>query len=417
MRAALLGVILALILPACGDGASGPSGAAVLGVVYEVDGQTVDRSGVLVRMLESGDFEFTDSDGEFKFDGVPPGSYTLDFDIPFSEEEEQGEEPIEHEDDREDGEGRPIVEIHDDCTEVQIRVALENGAVREFTIDEHEGSHAKAPLWPFEDTEVDLEGVIKISSTEERELFKVEVAPLDEGTVIEILLDDREGDGPIQVGTAIADAGSLATFMRDTGEGQELPFGADFVAALSGHKLLVRLAESDELVLIGEVPDLPAEEEEHDCEEPGEGEGEEPGEEEPKEEEPKEEEPGNDEEGSKRGKDLLEAAIDGIEGHVEIRSWPREEIERFRMDIWGLEPGDQVRFEIEDPETDSWVLLGIRTVNDDGFAKVDTDGDLEMPLGVVTVADLVGLKVRIRRSEENNDDLLMEGVVPELVKD
>ncbi|MHC4932154.1 MAG: MSCRAMM family protein [Planctomycetota bacterium] len=404
MRRFLLGAVLALILiPACDEGSSGSlTSAALQGVVYEVDGQTVDRSGVRVTMLETGESAWTNANGDFEFAQLRPGTYTLDFATPLAARQlaaVEGEGDLHEHEEKEDGEGRPVIEVDEGCDKVVIRVALENGEVKEFTLDEHAGRHAKAYLEPTEGSEFRLEGDIKIASTEERELFKIQVAPLDPGAVIEIYLVEREGDTPDFIGTAVADADGLATFSRDTGEEEMLPYGVDFVGELSGLGILVRMAESDAAVLAGEVPSLP-EVEEHDCEEPK--------------EEPKEE---TDAEASKRGKDLLEPYIDFIEGHIEIKSWPREEYERFRMDICGLEPGDKVRFEIEDQETDGWKLLGVRTANGDGCAKVDTDNDLDMPFGVASVSELVGLKVRIRRSEEGNDDLLMDGVVPELVRD
>ena len=96
---------------------------------------------------------------------------------------------------------------------------------------------------------------------------------------------------------------------------------------------------------------------------------------------------------------------------------PREEIQRFRMVIGGLELEDRVLFEIEHPEGEGWVRLGTRYANGDGVARIDTDNDLEMPFGVESVKALVGLKVRIRRFEEDNDDVLLDGAVPELVED
>jgi hypothetical protein len=101
---------------------------------------------------------------------------------------------------------------------------------------------------------------------------------------------------------------------------------------------------------------------------------------------------------------------------VEVRCWPREEWQRFFMDVAGLEPGDVVAFEIENPETDGYSRIAIREVNGDGYAKVDTDKDLDMPFGVGNVKALVGLKVRIRRWEDGSDDILLDGVVPELIR-
>ena len=71
------------LLAACGGGS--PTGAtlqtaALEGLVYEVDGQTVERSGMIVTVLETGEFAVTGPDGRFSFRDLPAGSITLEFD-------------------------------------------------------------------------------------------------------------------------------------------------------------------------------------------------------------------------------------------------------------------------------------------------------------------------------------------------
>ena len=51
----------------------------VLTVPASLDGQTVDRSGVRVEVVETGRSLVTGVDGRFSFPGVPAGDFTLQF--------------------------------------------------------------------------------------------------------------------------------------------------------------------------------------------------------------------------------------------------------------------------------------------------------------------------------------------------
>lgn len=414
MKATWIGSICALALVACGGGDDNgltSTTSALTGVVYEVDGQTVDRGGVTVMVVETGDSVVTAADGSFGFTGLEPGSYTLDFETPFTGArlaavEEGGTAAGEEggaEGEHQDGEGRPRVTVKRRCGKIEIRVALANGEVKEFTIDTHEARAAKAPLFAAEDVRFDIEGRVLVTAGLERELLKFEIAPLPAGTVVEIFLDARNEAGPVSIGTAIADGARVATMLFDTGAGDVLPLGATGLDDLAGHRVEVRFAATGTTILVGEIPDLPAESG-HRCEEES-GSGEEGGVDKPA------------EGGDLRARALLESDLERFEGHVEIRCWEREEMQRFRMDLWGLEPGDRVAFEIYLPREEAWVVMAFRVANEERFVKIDTDGDLAMPLGVKSVKELVGLAVRIRRASEADDDtVLAYGIVPEPVQ-
>jgi hypothetical protein len=74
-----------LALVACGDGSglttntAAQSVAELHGAILEVDGQTIDRNGIDVLIVESGDYVQTGQNGSFEFPDLAPGWYTLDF--------------------------------------------------------------------------------------------------------------------------------------------------------------------------------------------------------------------------------------------------------------------------------------------------------------------------------------------------
>ena len=271
MRLTILSAVAALLLPAClGGGSSGATAvqtAAMEGTVYEVDGQTVNRAGVTVRVLETGATATTGVDGAFTFNGLEPGSYTLDFDSTVNanlraiahqegdgegqggetdgEKETDGEREEPRDGDRdeegEDHEGRPRIDVTRECGRIVIRVALDNGRVKEFVVERHDVRHAKARLHMTETSSVDVEGAVRIRSGEAGEAIKICVGGLDAGTVIEVFLDDREGGGPVSMGTVAANAEGVACVERNTREGGELLLGAAALGGREGDRIEVRL--------------------------------------------------------------------------------------------------------------------------------------------------------------------------------
>ncbi len=81
--AILAGALLLPLLTACGGsgGAYDPASSAQLqGAVTELDGQTLNRDGVDITVVETGDHIMTRADGSFSFPNLEPGWYTLQFD-------------------------------------------------------------------------------------------------------------------------------------------------------------------------------------------------------------------------------------------------------------------------------------------------------------------------------------------------
>jgi hypothetical protein len=224
-----------LLAAACGGGGgSGAGGASLAGTVYEVDGQTADRSGVRIAVPETGDSQVTQADGEFAFQDLPNGTITLVFDSATVTIDLTG------------------------ASNVRILIAIDDGIVIHISICDGDGDSAKAPLVLSSESPLpDVEGEVEVESEDGEQELEIEVAELEPGTEVDILLDDpNDALGFVVIGTVAADADGDAKLEIETDEGGVLPFGALSVADLVGFPIEVRLTETGELLLTGEVPEL-----------------------------------------------------------------------------------------------------------------------------------------------------------------
>ncbi len=289
MKRAFLCAGLALLIPACTGGSEGASvqTSTLRGLVVEVDGQSADVSGVEIELVEKGENTSSAGDGSFTFHDLGPGTYTLGFEGEAKNSDEpRGDDGFEHGGDEfEDGDGRPKIEVTEDGGDVEIRVSIEDGDVKEISVGCYECRHAMAKLFRREGAEEgELAGSIQLSAVE-GERFKVKVAGLEPETGIEIWIGDDFIDD------VRANLEGEACYVAETGM---LPLDAVSLDELAGLRLEVRLAGTDEFVLVGEIPDLPKEmERPREDDEKGEN-GEEPNGEEPNGEEPSGEEPNGD---------------------------------------------------------------------------------------------------------------------------
>jgi len=246
MRTAWIGALLALLFPACGGASPALETAALQGTVYELDGQTLDRSGVSVTVLETGAMDLTDSNGAFRFDELTPGVYTLDFDTVLATaallDGEAGEEPGErpHDEAIEDEEGRPKVDVPEGGGEIDVRVKIVDGEVTDFSVGHHEERHAIGWLEPVADG-LHVEGKVRLSAEGDSHELAVCVWGLEHGDVVTVWIGDD------LVADPVANAEGYACFERRF----------ESVANLFGRTVHVRLA--GELILSGEIPDLPPE--------------------------------------------------------------------------------------------------------------------------------------------------------------
>lgn len=394
--------LLALLLPACGGGTTaavapnggGSANSAVLqGTVYEQDGQTVNRAGIPVTIVETGATVFTAFDGSFTFDGLAPGVYTLDF----------GGADDGFGDASEDALGRPLVEVEDGVP-AEIRVALHGTDVAEFSIENGNSKSGVAKIRLEAEPDFALvEGKLKVGAGRHHEGMKIKVEPVALTDEVEVFLDDGSGAGFVSVGLATIDfdddGDHDAIWKRDLNAGESLPLGALTPADMVGWD--VRIDINGVTAFTGTIPEIPTQ-----APNGGGGNG------------------GPD--GAQVSKVDLTLLAPGIdEAEVELFSWPAQNKQRFEMEIegTGLAAGDLLAFEIEDVDNPGeWILIKQVTVvldddDDDpeGEAEVDTkDGDA-FPLGVTDVADLVGLDVRIRRDEIDDTTVIAEGTIAPLV--
>jgi hypothetical protein len=437
---------LLVIVAACGGG-TGRGGditletAALEGYVYEVDGQTEVRSGVEVRIPETGQAVLTDADGGFAFEDIPAAGVTLTFGPALSavahregdrqqdqdrdqdrdgEQETDGEkdrtqertceqdcEPGEgaqtastqsHEgrDDDEDEHGNPHLHGLEVGDRIRVRCALEDGEVREFCMAGVDRLRAMSRLTRDVDSpDADVCGKVKIESRDDREKFEVEAEKLDAGDAVAIYMaaPPAEGEDPAfsLIGTATADDDGEAELERDTNDGDALPFDVDGVADLEGYRIEVRLdTETEPLLLTGEVPALP-----ESWPAPGDGM----------------------EEGVRaRARARLFADAGEGEAHVEMRRRERNR-QSFEVEVEELRAGLTVEIRMEaSAGSGSFARLGTCATHESGECEFKMEGAL--PFGASDVSELVGRQVRVRQLEQNGTGpLLFSGTIPPLVAD
>jgi hypothetical protein len=389
-RIAVLSAFLS-VLVACGGGSTTPTTgtAALSGLVYEVDGQTVDRSGVQVRVVETGDTAVTGADGRFRLDGIPAGTVTLQFastgaalaqagpgdDAPGSEVENEDED---------DGNGNPQVTLPADA-EAEVRASMSGGSLAEFALVKDDRVRAETRLTRTV-AATGQEGKIRVEQRADREKFDLEVEQAAQGDAFDVYLIDPDTGDRTFIERIVAGIDGEAELERNTNDGDQLPLGASTVDELVGFGIEVEFG--GDVILTGTVPELP------DWV-PGTGDDPTPT-------------------GDARGKARLTAVEAGLEGSVEIERDPDDGEQEFEMEAEHLGAGRVVRFEIRNPDTGEFETLRTIAADDSGEAEFESE-DGPLPLGVDTVDDLVGLDVRV--VDDGTGDVLLTGTVPELVAD
>ncbi|MCZ6786596.1 MAG: hypothetical protein O7E54_05470 [Planctomycetota bacterium] len=394
----LLGLILLSGCTADTGGSGSESGTAALrGVVFQVDGQTQDRSGVQIRLIETGASVTTDRDGRFSFASVPAGRITLGVGqslvaVPHERgDDDEGDDADDDDADDDDDDDDADDDADDDECDVEVRCSVSDGHIDEISIVRCDDREAKARLVRSPDSpDPDVEGKVEVEADDGEEEFEIEAEHLDPGTIVEFFLaDPDDADNFRSIGTVAADAGGEAELEFE--DGAALPLGAASLDELADFLIEVRLAATGETLLTGTVPALP---DFTTAVDDFVGEGD-----------------------RARGRSRLTAHVAGLEGKVEIRSRPEKGRERFKMEAENLAEGTEVAFLIEDPDdAGTFVQLASVAADATGEAEIDTNDGLPLPLGVTRVSELVGLEVRVIR-DDGSEELLLSGTVPELVAD
>jgi len=412
----ILHLILALVVgglhAGCGSGGTEMgtprlASAALDGMIVEIDGDTTDRSGIAVRIAETGDRAVTGPDGRFSFATVPASGATLEFSTATGrltshddairgsagtpgQSHDNGHEA---EDEDEDEDGNPIVRGADG-EHLEVRCSLRDGKVVEFSSRSDGRVRARnrltsGPASPFGD----IDGHAKTERRIDREKLEVEADHLPVGTLVEFFLDAGAGRGFESIGTATASATGEARIEFDTNDGDTLPLGVAGLEQLEGTAVEVRLMSDGTVLLAGTIPGLPAGL-------PQSGDAPETG-------------------GRARSRARLLALVANAEGDVELRRRPGDSEQEFKMEAELGIAGLIIVFQIEDADNPgAWVVLATRVTGEDGDAEFELeteDGDT-LPLGVADVEELVGLKVRVTQDSADGEPLL-SGTIPALVSD
>lgn len=459
--------VAASALVACGGAGTtavpvAQSAAQVQGAILEVDGQTLDRDGIDVQIVETGDMVRSDATGAFQFPDLDSGRYTLDFNPDAartlalegeeSEEEEsepkeqEGEEEKESEEEKDgDGEeekereeekdgdreeekereeeegesdedefGRPRIDVDREGPVVVIKVVLENGEVVRWSKSHPNHRFVRARMQRGEGAG-DARGQIRLREwfRGERESLRFIVCGLDGGDAVEVFLrNSTEENAEFKsIRDAEADAKGCASVAFDT-KGGWLPLEAESLSDLAGYDVEIRMAADGAVILTGEIPALPKRVERH--EKDGDDDKEEK-------EEERDEKP--EIAPAIYGKDRLIAQVDFLYGSVEIWDWNAMERQRFRMVAGGLDEGETVKFQIRHPETEAWSTFAVRKAQmraeegENFLAKVDTEWMGDLPLDVEDVEQLIGLGVRVVRETDDGDVVLLIGEIPNLSRD
>ncbi len=387
MSALVLG---AFFLTACGGGGSPVlETAALSGTIVQVDGQTLNRAGVTVELVENGAVVTTDGTGAFAFPDLSPGVFTLRFgraglagnstDDNGTPDQGPGDNAI----------GSIPVGAGDD---VDVKVAVDGNNATEVSISRNGRREARVRLTRAADSpDADVSGKIKVRSGNGEKL-EIEAEDLAPGDVVEFLLDG------IVIGSAAADADGEAELEIETNDGGLLPLEAATVADLEGLSVEVRFMDGGATLLTGTVPELPAASTANGDDDDNSGSG-------------NDGDGGGDDGDRTRGRDRLTSHVGALEGHVETRSRPEQSRERFKVEAENLGAGEIVEFFLDG------VSLGKIAADASGEAefKRDTqDGDV-LPSGAATSGTLVGLLVEVKR--DGTGELLLSGLVPEPVAD
>jgi hypothetical protein len=428
-----------LTFAACGGGGGGggSSGSAVLrGSVLSVNGSTANLGGIRLYNPGSGRIATTLANGTFSFGDVPAGTVTIRLAgglaarVARSESEndeegegEEGEGPDEDDgfsdgdkeddgggddaidgDDDDDGDDKDVGD--DDCDvsdvedgeEIEIRIRIRDGGIESVEVgrsgdeesDEDDERECARRLERCEGSDDDdIVGIVRGESGPEAEVLVVVAEDATPGRALRAVL--RDGDAEASLGVRIVSEGGRVEWVLHTGLGADLPFDATSLADLVGVGLEIRDAESGLALLCGEVPELPTFVD------------------------------GDDDEVDQEGREGIPrvTAPEDTAARVKIKHRTGAEArEVFEVYVEGaFEPGTTITVWLQSLENpDVYVNVGELTIGSEheGELEISTAEGDELPLGVGSVADLVGLRIQLRSAA---NAVLFAGEVPALNAD
>jgi hypothetical protein len=443
---------VALLLAACGGGGSSPGGgsATLKGQVVLRDGTTQNLGGILIRDAASGATDVTSSDGTFDLGRLSLGTLSLQVIDPLAgalaaaapgtddpvqptgeeegEDDESRDEPStddestdaddesddgdddsrEDEDSRDDESGDDgddddtgdddfdLSDV-DDGDEVEIEVEIRDGKIEVLRCSQSgaDRRRAEAQLERAETSDDDdVSGKVRIESRADREKFSAEAEDLGGGRLVELFVMD--GATEESQGVQPADEDGEAEWELSTQDGDRLPFGVSTVAELEGLRVEVRDAATGLVLLVGEIPSLPAAL---------------PGDDRDDDSRDDESEDGDEARGRAR---LVRVTAASGEAYVELRTEDDGE-QRVKVEVEGLLSPPTVELWLEDPAGGGLTKIGTLVADDDGELELDLDTDDgdALPFGVADVSELVGLAVELRSAADGS--VLYAGTTPTLL--
>jgi hypothetical protein len=368
---------LAFLLAACGGGGGGGAagaGALLKGNVRSVNGQSLDVSGVRLSSSSTGALDMSGADGAFDLGRIPAGTERLRV------RTEHGLE-VEVEVEIEDGARIELhLSVHDDHVD----------EVDEDTCDDHGGhSEARARLTAVE---AGLEGHVRVRASSSLEQgFDVEAEHLAALRRVDVVvIDPATGSEELQATLAANGLGEAELELR-TNDGDRLPFGATDVADLAEFRVQVRDAATGAVLLQGEVPALGAL---PDCTGGGPG----------------------DDDSSGEARLTNQGVVRGT-AEVELRSRPERGEEKIEVSVHGTNAVGVLEVWLEDPANAGTLSkVGVLQASGDGQElERDTEDGETLPYGVAAAADLVGLRIEVRRASDGA--VLFAGTTPPVRND
>ena len=418
----------ALTLAACGSGGGGSTSvgtASLRGAVVLRDGTTNALGGILVTDTRTGRTVTTTADGGFAFGTVPAGTITLAVKDPLAPlplivaqergpgeggdgtsggqgaddgaDHEAGEDAGETHDGQDDGDSHDVGD--DDADEggvandddVECEIEVEHGEISAIRFHHRDGDRMRGEvrLTRAETSDdADVSGSARLESSVEGDALSIRAEHLAFQRSVEAFVIAPDAS-EATLGTTFASDGGVAEWAVSTRDGGVLPLGALTAADLVGFRVEVRDGNDGTVLLVGELPELPAGT-------VGGGDGE-----------------GHDGAGENAlGRALIPAVVDGSgEAHVSLRSC---EEQRFEAEVVRAAVGSMIEVWLENPANGGTLeKVGEMTVDAEGRAELELGEDgTALPFGVAHASDLAGLGVEFRATDGT---VLFAGTTPTLV--